>query len=90
MQRSPFDPLERYELDPRVSVRREPFGGLAYNYESRRLTLIAAGPLVDVVHALASHDSAREAVAACAPRASRERYERALAQLCVTGVIRAR
>lgn len=85
-----FDPGRAYALHPQVAIRPEPFGGLAYNYDTRRLTLITALPLVDVVNALGHHDTAREAIAACVPETDRDRYEKALATLHDSGVIRAR
>ncbi|MGZ4705982.1 MAG: mycofactocin biosynthesis chaperone MftB, partial [Acidimicrobiales bacterium] len=33
-----FDPTKPYRLDPRVALRPEPFGALAYHYGNRRLT----------------------------------------------------
>jgi putative mycofactocin binding protein MftB len=85
-----FDPTLPYALHPQVAIRPEPFGGLAYNYDNRRLTLITAQPLVDVVHALADHPTARDAVAACVPDPDRARYEKALSTLHDSGVIRVR
>jgi mycofactocin biosynthesis protein MftB len=85
-----FDPALAYTLHAQVSIRPEPFGGLAYNYDNRRLTLITARSLVDVVHALADHASAREAVAACVPPADCARHESALATLYDSGVIHVR
>ena len=48
---APFDPAPstrsaRYRLDPRVALRPEPFGALAYHYGNRRLTLLRAPELV--------------------------------------------
>jgi putative mycofactocin binding protein MftB len=85
-----FDPALPYALHPQVAIRPEPFGGLAYNYDNRRLTLITARPLVDVVQALADHPSARDAVAAYVSAGERSTYEKALAELHDSGVIRAR
>ncbi|MBM3678656.1 MAG: mycofactocin biosynthesis chaperone MftB [Actinobacteria bacterium] len=85
-----FDAERPYALHPQVAIRPEPFGGLAYNYESRRLTLITARPLVDVVHALADHPTARAAVTAHVAAPDHGRYETALATLYDSGVIRAR
>lgn len=85
-----FDPSLAYALHPQVAIRPEPFGGLAYNYDTRRLTLITARPLVDVVQALGEHASAADAIAACVPAADHGRFETALATLHDSGVIRAR
>ncbi len=59
-----FDPALPYEIHPQVAIRPEPFGGLAYNYENRRLTLITAQPLVEIVNSLDAHATADDAIAA--------------------------
>lgn len=48
---------ERYELDPRVAVRPEPFGALAYHYGNRRLVFLKSLDMVSVVRSLGEHDS---------------------------------
>ena len=56
-----FDATKRYRLDPRVALRPEPFGALAYHYGNRRLTLLRAPELVSLVQDLERADSARSA-----------------------------
>jgi putative mycofactocin binding protein MftB len=54
-----------YEKHPRVAIRHEEFGGLAYHYDTRRLLFLKSRALVDVVEALAAFPSADQALAAC-------------------------
>jgi mycofactocin radical SAM maturase len=56
-----FDPTKSYRLDPRVALRPEPFGALAYHYGNRRLTLLRAPELVGLVRDLDRFPNAREA-----------------------------
>jgi putative mycofactocin binding protein MftB len=70
------------ELAPRVALRPEPFGALAYHYGTRRLVFLKDRDLVRVVEALASHATLTAAFDACAI-ADRRRpaFERAIAGL---------
>lgn len=52
------------ELDPRVSLRPEPFGALAYHHGNRRLVFLRHPDIVDVVNDLAAHPSVRDALSA--------------------------
>jgi len=52
------------ELDPRVSLRPEPFGALAYHYGNRRLVFLRHPDIVAVVRDLADHGSVRDALVA--------------------------
>jgi mycofactocin radical SAM maturase len=56
-----FDPTKPYRLDPRVALRPEPFGALAYHYGNRRLTLLRAPELVTLLRDLDRFPTAREA-----------------------------
>lgn len=85
-----FDPALPYEIHPQVAIRPEPFGGLAYNYENRRLTLITAQPLVEIVNSLDAHATADDAIAATVEAPERDRYSAALGTLHDSGVIRVR
>ena len=76
-----FDPAAAYRLDPRVALRDEPFGALAYHYGSRRLSFLRSRELVEVVRSLERHPSAAEAVDSVVPGADRDRHLRALAAL---------
>ena len=77
-----------WRLHPQVALRRESFGGLAYNYGTRRLSMIRSVPLLELIISLEQHQSAR--VALHAARVEDERlapYEHALKNLVDAGVI---
>lgn len=84
-----FDPDAPYRLSPRVGLRPEPFGALAYHFDTRRLVFLKSNELVDVVNALGDHACATDAVnAVLAPTpARRSNYLAALASLLESGVI---
>jgi putative mycofactocin binding protein MftB len=84
--------LERpWALSPQVSLRPERFGALAYHFGTRRLSFLKSPRLLRVVESLADEPSA---LAACrragVPDAQMADYERALATLADTDMIRAR
>jgi len=84
--------LERpWALSPQVSLRPERFGALAYHFGTRRLSFLKSPRLLRVVEALGDEPSA---LAACrragVPAAQMAEYERALATLAETDMIRAR
>ena len=86
-----FDPHGRYRLSERVGLRPEPFGALAYHFDTRRLVFLKSRDLVDLVHALAAHptaDDAIDSVVAPAPE-RRAAYVTALASLHEAGVVEA-
>jgi putative mycofactocin binding protein MftB len=56
----------RLELDPRVALRPEPFGALAYHYGNRRLIFLKHPDMVRVVGALSEHDTVADTLRACA------------------------
>lgn len=78
---SAWDPAQRYALHPRVALRPEPFGAMAYHYDSRRLTFLRSPLLVDVVKGLEDHASAADAVDTLVPASRRESFLKALANL---------
>jgi mycofactocin biosynthesis protein MftB len=79
-----------YEKHPRVAIRPEEFGGLAYHYETRRLLFLKSRALVDVVEGLAAYPTADEALAACAPAEQAPACAAALPRLLAADVIRVR
>lgn len=75
-------------LNPRVSVRPEPFGALLYHFGTRRLSFLKDRTLLTVVTSLSESATAREAcVAAGVGEEDLPRYERALATLAQTDMV---
>jgi putative mycofactocin binding protein MftB len=56
-----FDPAKRWRLHPRVALRPEPFGALAYHYDNRRLNFLRSPDLVALVRVLGDHADPRAA-----------------------------
>jgi len=54
----------RLVLHPRVALRPEPFGALAYHYGTRRLVFLKHPDMVRVVRSLADHATVGEALTA--------------------------
>jgi putative mycofactocin binding protein MftB len=79
-----------YEKHPRVAIRLEEFGGLAYHYDTRRLLFLKSRALVDVVEALASYPTAGDAVTACVSAEEAPACAAALPRLLAADVIRIR
>jgi putative mycofactocin binding protein MftB len=80
-----------WELAPQVSVRPEPFGALLYHFGTRRLSFLKDRKLLAVVQGLAEASSARHACAAAGiDGADMTAYERALARLAATDMVRER
>jgi putative mycofactocin binding protein MftB len=88
---SAIDLGRAWSLDPQVALRPEPFGALAYDFGTRRLSFLKTRALLEVVRALEEHASAREACAAAGVGGDElPRYAEALAALARTGMIRPR
>ncbi|KQY50264.1 mycofactocin system protein MftB [Nocardioides sp. Root151] len=51
-----------WRLNPRVALRPEPFGALAYHFGNRRLSFLRRPELVTVVRALAAAPDVRTAL----------------------------
>ncbi len=83
-----FDPTGAYRLSPRVGLRPEPFGALAYHFDTRRLVFLKSPDLVDLVESLDDHPTANAAIDAFAPD-RRPSFETALASLFDSGVVEA-
>jgi putative mycofactocin binding protein MftB len=75
-----------YELHPKVALRPERFGALAYSYETRRLSLLKDPLLADVVRGLAGAASAGAALDTV-PVERRAAVTRALDRLVETGFV---
>ena len=56
-----FDLERPWRVDPRVSMRPEPFGALLYHFGTRRLSFLKNQTVLAVVRSLADHPSARAA-----------------------------
>ena len=83
-----FDPDMPWALDPRVSLRPEPFGALAYHFGNRRLAFVKSPTLLQVVRGLDDHPSARAACRAVGVGdADLPRHEQALAALAARGML---
>lgn len=53
---------QRWRLHPRVALRPEPFGALAYHYGNRRLNFLRSPDLVRLVEDLANHETVEAAL----------------------------
>jgi mycofactocin biosynthesis protein MftB len=77
-----------WRVDPRVSMRPEPFGALLYHFGTRRLSFLKNQTVLAVVRSLADHPSARAACLASGVReAELPAYSRALAALASSKMI---
>jgi putative mycofactocin binding protein MftB len=75
-----FDPSAHYQLDPRVALRPEPFGALAYHYGSRRLTFLRSKRLAELVGGLDGTVTVDDALAQV-PESDRQAFRKALVAL---------
>ena len=83
-----FDPRRPWRRSPTIALRPEPFGALAYDFTSRRLSFLKSPDLVRVVEGLAVAESALVALdAAAIPARQRPAYLEALATLAAAGMI---
>ena len=79
------------ELHPRVALRPEPFGALAYHYGNRRLVFLKHPDMVEVLRRLADHPSLAATLEACHVDRSRWRsFEAAITSLLSSDVVRGR
>jgi len=85
-----FDPSAKWERSAKIGLRPEPFGALAYHFDTRRLVFLKSPTLVELVDGLADHDSADAAIEAIVEPATdvaRQAHVKALASLAEAGVI---
>jgi mycofactocin biosynthesis protein MftB len=83
-----FDLDRAWQVDPRVSMRPEPFGALLYHFGTRRLSFLKNQTMLAVVRSLADHPSARAACQACGvTEAELPAYARALGSLADSRMI---
>ena len=77
------------ELHPQVALRPEPFGALAYHYDTRRLVFLKHPDVVRVVRSLVDHPTVGDAFAACGIAPARHAaFEQALASLIESEILR--
>ena len=89
--RAEFDLDRPWQLHPQVSVRPEHFGALMYHFGTRRLSFLKDRRLLAVVEGLAGAPTARVACAGAGIGPSEiGAYERALARLAETDMLRER
>ena len=85
---SRFDLARAWTIDPRVALRPESFGALAYHFGTRGLSFLKSRRLLAVVQQLGEHPTGWDACrAADVPEAEIATYEAALARLADTGMI---
>jgi putative mycofactocin binding protein MftB len=83
-----FDLDHAWQVDPRVSLRPEPFGALLYHFGTRRLSFLKNQTVLAVVRSLADHPSARAAcLAAGVTEGELPTYARALGALADSDMI---
>lgn len=85
-----FDPAAKWERSAKVALRPEPFGALAYHFETRRLVFLKSRKLIELVDGLVDHESAAEAIEAIVTPAdehTRRAHVKALESLADAGVI---
>ena len=76
-------------LDPRVALRPEPFGALAYHYGNRRLVFLKHPDLVRVVRALGDDSTVADTLTACGvDERRRPAFERAISSLIDSEMLR--
>jgi mycofactocin biosynthesis protein MftB len=86
-----FDAARPYRCCPRVALRPEPFGALAYHFGTRRLSFLKTHQLVEVVRTLEVHPDVNGAlIAAGVPGPQWPAYLSALAGLAANGTIEER
>lgn len=77
-----------WQLHPRVALRPEPFGAMAYHYDNRRLNFLRSHDLVAVVRALGEHATIVDTYSACEIAESRRpAFNKALASLAASDFI---
>jgi putative mycofactocin binding protein MftB len=83
-----FDPGHRYTLHPKVALRPEPFGALAYHYGNRKLVFLKSMRMVTLVRDIGAHPSVDVALdqLELTPR-SRPKYLEALTSLAKSDML---
>ncbi|MEL0040600.1 MAG: mycofactocin biosynthesis chaperone MftB [Ilumatobacter sp.] len=75
-------------LDPAVAIRPEPFGALAYHYDTRRLVFLKHPDVVRAVEGLDGRTATSQVLDACGiDPGRRDAVERALVSLVRSGIV---
>src|SRR6185437_13352012 len=83
-----FDLDHAWRVDPRVSMRPEPFGALLYHFGTRRLSFLKNQTVLAAARSRADHPSARApCLASAVAEAALPVYPRALTDLACTQII---
>jgi mycofactocin biosynthesis protein MftB len=83
-----FDDGRPWALKPTIALRPEPFGALAYDFDTRRLSFLKHPLLAEVVEGLAAQPTAADACAAAGvSERQRPAIVRALGALADRGMI---
>ena len=78
-------------LHPQVALRPEPFGALAYHYDTRRLVFVKHPDVVRVVNELADHATVADTLDACGIAPARHpAFADAIASLLDSEILRDR
>jgi putative mycofactocin binding protein MftB len=79
---------QTWRLSGSVSLRPEPFGAMAYDFRTRRLSFMKSRALVAVVEGLAEAPTVADALAAAGIEEQQyPRYLRALEDLATSGML---
>jgi len=79
---------ETWTLGANVALRPEPFGALAYDFTTRRLSFLKTPELADVTRRLASSGTVRDALSAAdVPASAWPSYVAALRGLAAKGML---
>jgi putative mycofactocin binding protein MftB len=79
---------ETWRLSDSVSLRAEPFGAMAYDFRTRRLSFLKSRALVAVVERLGDAPTVADALASAGVGADQQpRYLRALEELAASGML---
>ena len=83
-----LDRSQALQVSPQVSMRREEFGGLLYDFRTRRLVFLKDPKLVDLVSGLATPSFVGAAAQGAGVTGSEVfRYERAVEKLRAMGML---
>ncbi len=83
-----LDPAQAYRLHPKVALRPEPFGALAYHYGNRKLVFLKSPRMVALVRDLGTYSTLNDALSAAGlTDRSRPKYLAALTSLAQSDML---